>query len=120
MFCTVLPDTVAFNVDVAATVVFHVDVDELLVEFDVVFAFVVLWLSIQAVELSFAWGLLLPPWVVVAVAVCVVSLFVDVFPVLVLVGLANADPDVSIKAIAVANVRLVIEISPVVGSFVMQ
>ncbi|MGO8854367.1 MAG: hypothetical protein ACLQO1_01465 [Steroidobacteraceae bacterium] len=40
MFCTVLPDTVAFNVDVAATVVFHVD--ELLVEFDVSFEVVVL------------------------------------------------------------------------------
>jgi hypothetical protein len=102
MFCTVLPDTVALNVDVAATVVFHVD--ELLVS-------VVLWLSIVAVEASFAWGLLLPPWVVVAVAVCV---SVSVFPLLVVVGLANADPDVSIKAIAVANVRLVIEISPVV------
>jgi hypothetical protein len=108
MFCTVLPDTVAFNVDVAATVVFHVD--ELLVEFDVSVEVVVLWLSIQAVEASFAWGLLLPPWVVVAVAVCVVS----VAFVLVLVGLANADPDASIKAIAVANVRLLIEISPVV------
>jgi len=47
---------------------------------------------------------------VVAVAVCVVS----VEFVLVLVGLANADPDASIKAIAVANVRLLIEISPVV------
>ncbi|MGO9994878.1 MAG: hypothetical protein ACLPTF_20520 [Steroidobacteraceae bacterium] len=103
-----LPDTVAFNVDVAATVVFHVD--ELLVEFDVSVEVVMLWLSIQAVELSFAWGLLLPPWVVVAVAVCVVSLAF----VLLFVGLANADPDASIKAIAVANVRLLIEISPVV------
>jgi hypothetical protein len=73
-----------------------------------VFVVVVLLLSVlEADELSFACGLPLPPCVLVAVAVCVTVEFLF-FPVSLLVGFANADPDARIMAIAVAKVRLVI------------
>jgi hypothetical protein len=76
---------------------------------------VVSWLSVLvAVESSFACGLPAPPCVVVAVAVCVVVASLPLLPLL-LVGLANADPDANMKAIAVAKVLLVIEISPFMG-----
>jgi H+/Cl- antiporter ClcA len=109
MFCTELPDTVPLNVEVAATVVFQVEFVGVVVVVVVLLLSVTLWLSeVQADELSFACGLPAPPWVLVAVAFCVA------FPLLsaVLVSeFASTAPDASIRAIAVASVRLLIALS---------